>query len=95
MSFSRLSSEPALLLEATIAVIAKLILTLTDDLPINSTSMYGESGTTTIAGGIGDSGTLGYTFADSALNALANAARVSDTELAGTIAQPFQRLKMA
>jgi hypothetical protein len=45
-------------LEATIAEIAKLILTCVFALPINTTSMYGESGTTTIAGGIGDSGTL-------------------------------------
>jgi hypothetical protein len=84
MSFSRLSSEPALLFEATIAVIAKLILTFVEALPISTTSMYGESGTTTIAGGIGASGTLGYTLADSALKALAKAARVSETALAGT-----------
>jgi len=37
-----------------------------------------------MAGGIGDSGTLGYTFADNALKALAKAARVSETALAGT-----------
>jgi hypothetical protein len=40
------------------AVIAKLILTFVEALPISTTSMYGESGTMTIAGGIGDSGTL-------------------------------------
>jgi hypothetical protein len=57
MSFSRLSSDPALLFEATMAVIAKLILTFVEALPINTTSMNGESGTITIAGGIGDSGT--------------------------------------
>ena len=84
ISFSRLSNDPALLFEATIAVIAKLILTLTELLPISTTSMYGESGTTTMAGGIGDSGTLGYTLADNALNALAKAARVSETAFAGT-----------
>jgi len=52
-------------------------------LPINTTSMYGLSGTTTMAGGIGDSGTLGYTFADSALKAFAKADRVSAIEFAG------------
>jgi hypothetical protein len=36
-----------------------------------------------MAGGIGASGTLGYTLADSALKAVANAARVSAIELAG------------
>jgi ribonucleoside-diphosphate reductase alpha chain len=43
--------------EATIAEIAKLIFTCVLALPIKTTSMYGESGTTTIAGGMGDSGT--------------------------------------
>jgi hypothetical protein len=57
MSFSRLSNEPALLFEATMAEIAKLILTFVEALPISTTSMNGESGTITIAGGIGDSGT--------------------------------------
>jgi hypothetical protein len=83
MSFSRLSSEPALLLLATMAVIAKLSLTCVFALPIKTTSMYGLSGTTTMAGGIGDSGTLGYTFADSALKAFAKADRVSAIEFAG------------
>jgi hypothetical protein len=55
--------------------------------------MYGVEGTITIAGGMGDSGTLPYTFAARALNALDKAERVSAIELAGTIAQPFQRLK--
>jgi hypothetical protein len=91
ISFSRLSSDPALLFEATMAVIAKLILTCVFALPISTISMYGESGTTTIAGGMGASGTLGYTFADNALKAFAKAARVSDTALAGITAQPFQR----
>jgi hypothetical protein len=94
MSFSRLSSEPALLFEATIAVIAKLSLTFVAALPIKTTSMYGVDGTITIAGGMGDSGTLGYTLAASALNALDNAERVSAIELAGTIAPPFQRQGM-
>jgi len=83
MSYSRLSSDPALLLLATMAVIAKLSLTCVFALPINTTSMYGLSGTTTMAGGIGDSGTLGYTFADSALKAFARADRVSAIEFAG------------
>jgi hypothetical protein len=39
--------------------------------------MYGLSGTTTMAGGIGDSGTLAYTLADNALKAFAKTARVS------------------
>jgi hypothetical protein len=77
MSCSRLSNEPALLLLATMAVIAKLILTCVFALPINTTSMYGLSGTTTMAGGIGDSGTLAYTLADKALKAFAKVARVS------------------
>jgi hypothetical protein len=92
MSFSRLSNDPALLLEATTAVMAKFNLTFVADLPIKTTSMYGVDGTITIAGGIGDSGTLPYTLADNALNAFDKAERVSAIELAGTIAQPFQRL---
>lgn len=95
MSFSKLSNEPALLLLATMAEIAKFNLTFVAALPINATSMYGLSGTTTMAGGIGDSGTLAYTLADSALNALAKAARVSAIEFAGTIAPLFQRPGMA
>jgi len=95
MSFSRLSKDPALLLEATIAVIAKLSFTFVDALPIKTTSIYGVEGTITIAGGMGDSGTLPYTLAASALNEFDNAERVSAIELAGTIAQPFQRLKTA
>ena len=51
--------------------------------------------TTTIAGGMGDSGTLLKMLAARAENELARAARVSATELAGIIAQLFQRLKMA
>lgn len=84
ISFSRLSNEPALLFEATIAEMAKLILTFVEALPIKTTSMYGESGTTTIAGGIGASGTLAYTLADNALKAFAKAARVSEMALAVT-----------
>jgi hypothetical protein len=95
MSFSRLSSEPALLFEATIAVIAKFSFTFVLALPIKTTSMYGVDGTTTIAGGMGDSGTLGKTLAANPLNAFESAERVSAIELAGTIAQPFQRLGMA
>ena len=91
MSFSRLSNDPALLFEATTAVMAKLSFTFVEALPIKTTSMYGVDGTITIAGGIGDSGTLPYTLAANALNAFDNAARVSAIELAGTIAQPFQR----
>jgi hypothetical protein len=59
MSFSRLSKDPALLLEATTAVMAKFNLTFVDALPIKTISMYGVEGTITMAGGMGDSGTLG------------------------------------
>jgi hypothetical protein len=83
MSFSKLSSDPALLLEATTAVMAKFNLTFVEALPINTISMYGVDGTITIAGGIGASGTLAKTLADSPLNAFDNAARVSAIELAG------------
>jgi hypothetical protein len=83
MSCSRLSNEPALLLLATMAVIAKFSLTFVFALPMSATSMYGLSGTTTMAGGIGASGTLAYTLADSALNAFAKAARVSAMVEAG------------
>jgi hypothetical protein len=38
---------------------AKFNLTFVAALPIKTTSMYGVDGTITIAGGIGDSGTLG------------------------------------
>jgi len=72
---------------------AKFNLTFVADLPIKTTSMYGVEGTITMAGGMGDSGTLPYTFADNALNAFDKAERVSAIELAGTIALPFQRLK--
>ena len=91
MSFSRLSNDPALLLEATTAVMAKLSFTFVEALPIKTTSMYGVEGTITMAGGMGDSGTLPYTLAANALNEFDKAARVSAIELAGTIAQPFQR----
>jgi hypothetical protein len=83
MSFSRLSKDPALLFEATTAVMAKFSLTFVEALPIKTTSMYGVDGTITIAGGIGDSGTLAKTFAANPLNAFDNAARVSAIELAG------------
>jgi hypothetical protein len=83
MSFSRLSNDPALLFEATTAVMAKLSLTFVDALPIKTTSMYGVEGTITIAGGMGDSGTLPYTLAANALKAFDKAERVSAIELAG------------
>ena len=84
MSFSKLSNDPALLFEATTAVMAKFSLTFVEALPIKTTSMYGVDGTMTIAGGIGDSGTLEKTLAANPLNAVDNAARVSAIELAGT-----------
>jgi hypothetical protein len=57
MSFSKLSSEAGFELYETIAVIAKLSLTFVVESLIKTVSMYGVEGTTTIAGGMGDSGT--------------------------------------
>jgi hypothetical protein len=91
MSFSRLSKDPALLMEATTAVMAKFSLTFVEALPIRTTSMYGVDGTMTIAGGIGDSGTLEKTLAANPLNAVDKAARVSAIELAGIIDKSFRR----
>ena len=54
---SMLSSDAGLLLYATATEIVKLILALTLVLLIVSNSKYGESGTTTTAGGITVSGT--------------------------------------
>ena len=87
MSASKLANEPALELFATTAVIAKFILTFVVVLLIVAGSIYGDPGTMTIAGGIGDSGTLEYTVAPDVANAVANAARVSPTVLA-VIAKP-------
>ena len=86
MSASKFANEPALELFDTMAVIAKFILTLVVALLNNTLSMYGEPGTITIAGGMGDSGTLGYTVAPDVANAVARAARVSPTTDAGIIA---------
>ena len=91
MSFSRLSNDPALLFEATTAVMAKFSLTFVEALPIKTTSMYGVDGTMTIAGGIGDSGTLEKTLAANPLKAVDKAARVSAIELAGIIDKLFLR----
>lgn len=55
---SRFANEPAFELLATIAEMAKLSLTFVVDLLSNAGSIYGELGTTTIAGGMGASGTL-------------------------------------
>lgn len=87
MSASKFANDPALELFATIAVIAKFILTFVVALLIVAGSIYGEPGTITIAGGIGDSGTLAYTVAPDVANAVANAARVPPTVLA-VIATP-------
>jgi hypothetical protein len=57
INFSRLSSAPALLLNATAADITKLSFTLTVLLPIKLLSIIGESYTITQAGAITDSGT--------------------------------------
>lgn len=88
MSASNAANEPALELFATMAVIAKFILTFVVALFMSNDSMYGEPGTITIAGGMGDSGTLGYTVAPDVANAVANALRVSPTTDAGIIAEP-------
>jgi hypothetical protein len=53
--------------------------------------MYGVDGTMTIAGGIGDSGTLEKTLAANPLKAVDKAARVSAIELAGIIDKLFLR----
>lgn len=57
MSCSRLSRDAGFELYATMAVIVKFTLTLMVALFINCCSRYGDDGTMTIAGGIGDSGT--------------------------------------
>jgi len=57
MSCSKLSNEAGLLLYCTIAVIVKFALTLMVDLLKSCCSKYGDEGTMTIAGGMGDSGT--------------------------------------
>jgi len=57
ISCSKLSSAPALLLNATAAEITKLSFTRTELLPIKVLSIMGESYTITQAGAITDSGT--------------------------------------
>ena len=80
---SKFANAPALELFATIAVIAKFILTFTVVSLINAVSIYGEFGTITMAGGIGDSGTDWYTVANDVANAVANVERKSPTTDAG------------
>ena len=95
ISFSRLSNEPALLLDATMTLMTKLIRTFVVAPLIKTTSIYGEPGKIQIAGGIGDSGTDWYTLASRAENVFARAARVPAMLDAGIIERPFQRPGMA